>query len=295
MLNTFSTLVRSGALGIIVAGAVMATAPSSLATAYTASCAVDNAACQSAFQTLGNNSATGSGSDQVNWGLFAISHQTLINNGSIQTNDSTLTPGNDQVTVKSGDGNGFATYTEGNGAIPTQNGRTFTAGSPWNGLFPAGTTILATSDGTITLSFSSALIGLGLDAQIFNAGTYTETLTAYNSLGQELATVTQSGTSLAAANGGVKSGEGTVPFVGISTDTLNNAQSLATDGISYVTISTACTSTNCSTGGFAIDTSVLYHYPIASPDAPTATPEPGTLGLLGVGLAGLGLLRRRRV
>jgi hypothetical protein len=270
-----------------LAGALALASTGARATVYTTTSA-------SAFATLGiNGTAVGSTADSVNWGLFAQHLGTSQNNGSIATGASTGTPNGDSVTVVSGDGNGFATYIEGQGSAPVTSGRTFTPGTAWNGLFTAGTTILATSDGTITLSFATPLIGLGIDAQIFNSGAYSETLKAYNSTGQLLGTVTNTGTSTGATSGD-KSKEGTAPFVGIATDAQNNAQSLASQGISYITISTSCTATNCASGGFAIDTSVLYHYPINNVSRPTATPEPATLSLLGAGLAGLGFIRRRR-
>jgi hypothetical protein len=172
-------------------------------------------------------------------------------------------------------------------------------GTAWDGLFAAGATILFAGSGTITLSFATPLIGLGIDAQVFNAGGYTETLQAYNSTGTLLGTATQTGVSKGVTSGTLAD-EGTVPFVGISTDAQNNASSLASNGISYVVISTSCTQVGVtaacsSTGGFAIDTSLIYHYPIAAQNGGgSTTPEPGTLSLLGAGLAALGYVRRRR-
>lgn len=273
------------------------------ATAYTTTCAINNTTCQNTFKALGNNSATGASADQVNWGLFANALNTQQNNGAIANSASTTTPNNDQITVSNNANQAFTTYVEGLGTAPTGTvgTRGYVPGTAWDGLFTNGVTVLWTSGNTITLSFATPLIGLGLDAQIFNSGAYTEVLTAYNSSGQQLTTVSntiasasQSATSNA-ANNGDKSKEGTAPFVGIATDAQNSAASLAANGISYVTISANCTSNSCTSGGFAIDTSLLYHYTIAAPTGPgTKTPEPGTMSLLGAGLAGLGYFRRRR-
>jgi len=159
-------------------------------------------------------------------------------------------------------------------------------------MFANGTTIVSTLDGAITLKFGTPLIGLGVDAEIFNSGTYIETLTAYNAAGVILGTVSETGISVGVTNG-ITSNEGTVPFVGISTDATTS--DLATNGISYIMISATCTATNCTSNGFAIDTSLLYHYPInQTVNNVQTTPEPGTLGLLGAGLIGLGWARRRK-
>jgi hypothetical protein len=271
------------------------------ATATPFSCAINNATCQSGFKALGNNSAANSASDSVDWGQFATSLGISKNNGAIGNNAAETTPQNDTVHVTSADQTAFTTYQEGLGTAPsgTPGTRGYTAGKAWDGQFTANTTVLFTSSSTITLSFGIPLIGLGVDAEVFNAGGYTETLQAYNSAHQLLTTATQTGVSTGAAQG-ITTSEGTAPFVGIATDAQNNQSSLASLGISYVTITTSCTTVGatgaCSTtGGFAIDTSLLYHYTIANPTGPgTTTPEPGTMSLLGAGLAGLGYFRRRR-
>ncbi len=280
-----------------VAGLLL-TASGAHATATGFSCAINDATCQNAFKSMGNNSAVGAAADSVDWGQFATSLGVAKNNGAIANNSSETTPQNDTVHVTSADSTAFTTYVEGLGTGPTGSGRNFVAGKAWDGQFAAQTTVLFTSSSTITLSFGIPLIGLGIDAEVFNSGTYTETLNAYNSAGQLLKSVSQSGTSTG-ATAGITSSEGTVPFVGITTDAQNNATSLANLGISYVTLTATCNSPQAggctSSGGFAIDTSLLYHYPISNPTAPTGTtPEPGTMSLLGAGLAGLGYFRRRR-
>jgi hypothetical protein len=283
----------------VTTGMLLAASAAHATSAITDSCAVNNTACQSAFTALGNNAAVGAAQDQVNWGQFATQLGVAQNNGGIASASVQSTPANDTVKVTSADNTAFTTYIEGQGHAASGSGKNAVSATPWDGEFAAATTVLYTSSSTITLSFAVPLIGLGLDAQVFNAGGYTETLTAYNSTNQVLGTITQGGVSTGATSG-ITSSESTVPFVGITTNAQNNSASLASLGISYVTISTACaqvgtTAACAATSGFAIDTSVLYHYPISNTSAPTGnTPEPGTMSLLGAGLAGLGYFRRRR-
>ena len=98
-----------------------------------------------------------------------------------------------------------------------------------------------------------------------------------------LGTATDSGTSPGATASNGTTFEGQTVFAGLTSTAAN---------ISYVTI----TSSNNSSG-FAIDTSLIYHTNVngvSNPVGGTQTPEPGTLALLGAGLAALGAVRRRR-
>jgi hypothetical protein len=240
----------------------------------------------SAFNAAGAG-ISGSVPDQVDWGVFDDTLNQQHDNGSIYDGASMTTAAGETITANSGDGNAFTTYVQG--------------GAVWKGDFPSNATILFTGDGAITLSFASPLIGLGVEAQIFRMGAYNITLKAYSTLcdPQDVASCTNSGSGYLGSitNSGTSSGTnnahpGTAPFVGIMTDAQNNTSSLNTNGISFVVISSGGANTG---SGFAIDTSLLYHYATGNnPAPPSNTPEPGTLALLGVGLAALGAIRRRR-
>ena len=288
----------------VVAGLLL-TASGAHATATGFSCAINDAACQNSFKAMGNNSrrsarqrtrSTGASLPR-RWVWRRIS-------GAIANAASETTPQNDTVVVKASTADRLHHLCQKawDQARPAAAGRTFVAEqSLGRSVRRPRRSVLFTASSTITLSFGIPLIGLGIDAEVFNSGTYTGNAErAYNSAGVLLTSVSQGGTSTGATSG-VTSSEGTVPFVGITTDAANNATSLANLGIfHYVTRLTAtCNSAvlgGCtSSGGFAIDTSLLYHYPISNPTPPSGnTPEPGTMSLLGAGLAGLGYFRRRR-
>jgi hypothetical protein len=210
--------------------------------------------------------------DQVNWAVFDSSLGQPSNNGSIPTGAQLTTAEGETVTVTNSSTNqrAFTTYVEGAGT--------------WDGNFANGTTVLYNYNTlSTTLSFATALSGLGVDLQTKLAGTYQFTITAFDSSGTQLGqALSLSGTSAGSSSSNGTSHEGTVLFAGLTSTSAN---------ISFVTI----TSTN-NTLGFAIDTSLIYHTNTSGTGGTggTQTPEPGTLGLLGAGLAGLGWVRRRR-
>jgi hypothetical protein len=212
-------------------------------------------------------------SDPVDWGQFSQAQgNSMVNNSSVSNGSTMNTTNSEKVTATNATNTGFTVYTNGQ-----------TSGNPttrWDGNFAGGTNVLSTQSTSITLSFNGAITGFGLDAQTSLAGSYGFTIQAYNSAGTLLGTATaNTGTSVGRANTAL----GTPDFAGIT--------STAGD-ISLVTI----TVTGANTGsGFAIDTSLIYHFANNQTASQTqTTPEPGTIALLGAGLAALGAVRRRR-
>ena len=229
-----------------------------------------------AFTTVGSG-LTNSVSDPVDWGSFATSlHAANPQNASVPNGSSMTTAnganGGEKITVASGNNSTFTTqYND-------------VAGT-WKGDFADKTTVLFTAANSMTLSFGTAVTGLGLDLQTLSKGSYSFTIQAFNAQGTSLGSFTSnaaSSTGNATTSLHYPADYGTAAFLGIT--------STAAD-ISYVTI----TPTN-STLGFAIDTSLIYHLPISQTAASQSaqTPEPGTLVLLAVGLIALGLVRHRR-
>jgi hypothetical protein len=226
----------------------------------------------------GANAPANQVADQVNWAAFDSTINQPSNNGTIPDGQAMTTNLGEKITVTNSSTNAkqFTTYVEGAGT--------------WDGNFVNGTTVLYNANAlSTTLSFGTALSGLGVDLQTKLAGTYQFTITAFTGgangtggtqLGQALSL---SGSSAGSGSTNGTSHEGTVLFAGLTSSSAD---------ISYVTI----TSTN-NTLGFAIDTSLIYHTNTSNQTTGNqgqTTPEPGTLALLGAGLAALGAVRRRR-
>jgi len=246
-----------------------------------------------AYQTAVGGNGLGV-SDPVDWATFSAAqgntpgvtnnyNNTSFTSGAALTTGIVGSTGTDEVvTATNGANSQFAVYNNGQSSG--------LANTRWDGDFASGVNVLSTGSTSITLSFSGAVTGLGIDAQTANSGAYTVTMDAYNSSHTLLSASTCNSGTCSAANSATSSGRasdnfGSAAFLGVT--------STAGD-ISYVTITISGTPAVTS-GGFAIDTALVYHFSnVQTGGGGTQTPEPGTLGLLGAGLAALGWVRRRR-
>jgi hypothetical protein len=132
----------------------------------------------------------------------------------------------------------------------------------WHGIFPLGALILydGFGSGAVALDFATGISSLTLAAQANDTGAYTETALAYSGA---TPVDTVSASSFNYQNTGYPLYTGTVPFLTVT----------GTD------ITSVVFETTNDADGFALD---------------GATPEPGTLSLLGLGLAAVGFARLRK-
>ncbi len=160
-------------------------------------------------------------------------------------------------------------------SIPSGSMERRDQGSGWGGVFAAGDKLLWTRNqpGPITLNFGSLIAGGGAQVQQDLFGPYTGRIEAFDSGGVSLGAFTLAGISNS-------NGDNSAIFVGVLSDAvdiaridigLTNSEDFAINQFDIVT---------AGDGHGGGDNNQI--------------PEPGTLTILGFGLAGLGLVRRRR-
>lgn len=143
-----------------------------------------------------------------------------------------------------------------------------TEGSGWHGIFPTGAPILfdGVGAGAIELNFATGISSLTLAGQANAYGAYTETAYAYS--GTTLVD-TETASSFNHVGDNYPTYTGTVPFLTVTgTDITEVVWGATNDSV-----------------GLA-----LY----GGAGAPPTVPEPGTMMLLGLGMAGLAVYSKRR-
>lgn len=157
-------------------------------------------------------------------------------------------------------------------------------GNGWNGNFVDGDYLLWTHGNPypLTIEFSGALFDVGAQIQPNGAGPFTGSVEALNGQGQSIGVFAFSGNSTGA-------GDNSAPFVGIHSDE-GDIRAL----IFRIDRSFDFAINSVALGGVNGSRNLRFLSDAARQGSATDVPEPGTIGLLGVGALALGLVRRRR-
>ncbi len=209
----------------------------------------------------------------VNWSQFGAPG-SLVPNPSLFVGSTGVTG----LIGFQGGGNGKAIGAKGiSGISPIMNGLgdgvtgQAISGDDWFGNFYGDETLLWTNSpgqGPLTILFDQGVPGAGTQIQADFYGPFTVEMTAYDLNLNVLGSFREDGVSN-------NMGDGSAIFLGVTDSTADIG------AISYSLVGCA---SDC--GDFAINDLVI---------GPQATPEPGTLALLGTGVLGLGGLLRRRL